>query len=57
MIHLDKEVCVGDHRLETDVIVALHLLVHVEILGCAVTFIKTLKLSWVINLRTVHRPT
>ena len=57
MIHLDKEVCVGDHRLETDVIVALHLFVHVEVLGCAVTFIKTLKLSGVINLRGVHSPT
>ena len=56
-LHLYKEVCICDHRLKTDVIVALHLLVHVEVLGCAVTFIKTLKFSWVNNLRRVHSPT
>ena len=43
--YLDKEVCIGDHRLKTDIIVALHLLIHMEVGSGAVTFIKTLKLS------------
>ena len=40
--HIHEEVGVGDHGLQADVVVPLHLLVDVEVGGGAVTFIKTL---------------
>ena len=56
-LHLYKEVCICDHRLKTDVIVALHLFVHVKVGRGAVTFIKTLKLPEVTNQLTVSHIT